>query len=188
MSLPIMSWVDTADGLASIAQALAILVGGLWAYFKFFRGRTFARRAEVTLATSGASSSAEEVIRVDITLRNTGASKIELDQDLCVLYLYAATAADVRPGINVNWGEHIVITQILADHGWIEAQEVVREEVLIPLRVDDAENAPPVAYKIVCKVIAKRVFWRKNVQWTANAVVEVGDKEGTTSGAEEPQS
>ena len=77
-------WVDTAQGIASIAQALAILVGGIWAYFKFFRGRTFARRAEVALEASVVSSGVEEFLKVAVNLRNTGASKIVFEERLSV--------------------------------------------------------------------------------------------------------
>ena len=164
-------WTDTAAGINDLAGALAILVGGLWAYFKFFRGRTFARRAEVDLALALVTAGGIPSIKVTVALRNTGTSKIDLDQSYCVLYLYAAQAADVQSSLNIDWGEHLTVTGIFGEHAWIEAQETIAEDVLIPLQADTA----PFAYKVVAKVLATRKPWRRDLQWTATVVVPAVD-------------
>jgi hypothetical protein len=38
----------TTNLLSNSVTALAVLMGGLWAYFKFIKGRTFSLRADVT--------------------------------------------------------------------------------------------------------------------------------------------
>jgi hypothetical protein len=176
--------VDYAQGVANVAQALAILVGGFWAYFKFFRGRTFARRAEVSLAPSIVRSSATKFLKVVVTVTNTGASKIAFEPGLSVVYVYAVTSVAVAPGAStIEWGKHLSVTRILTEHGWIEAQEVITDEVLIPLTADyESAGGGTSAYNIVCKVLAKRSSWRrvKTLQWTANAVMPVEDEEEGT--------
>lgn len=168
-------WTDTAGGIDHLAGALAILVGGLWAYFKFIRGRTFARRAAVDLAPTLVTAGGTRSIKVTVTLRNTGTSKIDLDQGYCVLYLYTAQAADVEAPSNIDWGEHETVTPIFGDHDWIEAQETLAEDLLIPLRADVAT----VAYKVVAKVLATREGWRRDLKWTATAVIAAIDTEPT---------
>src|SRR5438093_1187516 len=68
-------WVSAAQNAVQIA---AIVIGALWAYYKFFRGRIFRRRAEVGLDASLLTEDSSRAIRAKATLTNTGGSDIPL--------------------------------------------------------------------------------------------------------------
>jgi hypothetical protein len=56
----------------SIVTVLAILVGGVWAYYRFAKGRTFVKRVEPKLATTPLSTESGFVLIVDAAIRNIG--------------------------------------------------------------------------------------------------------------------
>jgi hypothetical protein len=163
------SWTTWADGAASAAQALAIVVGGTWAYFKFLRGRTFARRAELSVTPTILPEQTPK-LKVRATLRNAGLAKLPLRTQAVFVYgIYAAPTAE-NP-IATKERQLGKPRKIFAAHQWIEAQETVTDEVLF--LVPDSQSANDhewLAFRIECRVYAKR---RKPgaLTWTASAVV-----------------
>jgi hypothetical protein len=181
MSLEPASWTSWADGVAALAQAAAIVVGGMWAYFKFIRGRTFAKRAELSV-TPTLLSGQRPKLKVRATLRNAGLSKLPLrTQAVFVHGIYAAPTAD-NP-IATREQQLGKPKKIFAAHQWIEAQETVTDELLLLL--PDSQFASEhewLAFRVECRVYAKRR--RKGaLNWTASALVpaEVGEGDGTSS-------
>jgi hypothetical protein len=197
-----MDMADSKD-LAEIAknatQALAVVVGGIWAYFKFFRGRTFARRAELNLKGTLYKFKDELYVRVIITLRNAGASKIPLEKDIAAVYLYGVQSKGYSPGSNLDWQEHLVLTPILESHKWIEPHETVTDEVLIPVPHPSGEDDGNwLAFRLHAKVWGKkRALRRKGTRWAADATVPAyievvhseeirNDKQAQPGSSEEP--
>jgi hypothetical protein len=174
-------WTTWADGVASLVQAGAIVIGGIWAYFKFVRGRTFAKRAELSV-TPTLLPEQRPKLKVTATLRNAGLSKLPLRTQAVFLYgIYAAPTAE-NP---IATGEQQLgkPKKIFAAHEWIEAQETVTDELLF--LVPDSQFASEhdwLAFRVECRVYAKR---RRPgaLSWTASAVVpaEVGEGDGMSS-------
>ena len=168
-----------ADGIAALVQAAAILIGGSWAYFKFIRGRTFAKRVELSVTPTLLP---ENKLKVRATLRNAGLSKVPLRTQAVFLYgIYAAPTAD-NP---IATAEQQIgkPKKIFAAHEWIEAQETVTDELLFP--VPNSRHASEhawLAFRVECRVYAKRR--RKGaLNWTASAIVpaELDESQGPAS-------
>jgi hypothetical protein len=98
-----MDWEKFTQGLLNVVQVLGILVGGGFVYFKFIRGRTFARRGELNLDATVIAVGKRPVIRVALTFKNTGLSLIRFEPDAKVVYLEATSTADWSPGGNFHW-------------------------------------------------------------------------------------
>src|SRR6266545_2898743 len=98
-----MSWADWVDAISKIISTAAIIVGGTWAYYKFVRGRTFAKRAE--LEVTGELLDADELraLRARVTLRNTGATKIPLRAK--GVWVYGLNSSSDH--VHADWGEHL---------------------------------------------------------------------------------
>jgi hypothetical protein len=74
-----MSVHDWIAAVKDVVQTLAIIGVAIWAYYKFFRGRTFARRAELAIEADLVVRSAEKrAVRVRVSFRNNGAIDIPL--------------------------------------------------------------------------------------------------------------
>jgi hypothetical protein len=181
LPLTLASWTSWADGAAALAQAAAIVVGGIWAYFKFVRGRTFAKRAELSV-TPTLLAEEKPKLKVKATLRNVGLSKLPLRTQAVFLYgIYAAgTAENPIATAEQQLGKP---KRIFAAHQWIEAQETVTDELLLLL--PDSQSASEhewLAFRVECRVYAKQR--RKGaLSWTASALApaEVGDGDDTSN-------
>jgi hypothetical protein len=165
-------WTEWADGLASVAQALAIVVGGFWAYFKFLRGRTFAARAELAVAAAPLPGE-PPALRVTATLRNTGLSKLPLRTQAVLLYgiVPQPTEDDPVAVVERKLGK---AKKILAAHHWVEAGETIADETVLLL-------PPPedrVAWRVECLVYERR---RRpgGLRWSASVVVPAAPGTGT---------
>jgi len=81
--------------------------------------------------------------------------------------------------------EHATVP-IFGDHDWIESQETIIDEVLVPLAAVDADP-DVIAYRITCLVYERRrkPFFRPDkgggVCWTSNAIVPAGLNGGPPS-------
>ncbi|HMI99246.1 MAG TPA: hypothetical protein VK488_05380 [Gaiellaceae bacterium] len=159
------SWKDWADAAASAAQALAIVIGGAWAYFKFVKGRTFAKRVELAV-TATVLPTRRPTLKVRATLRNAGLSKLPLRIQVVTVYgIYAApTSANPIAMREAQLGKR---KRIFKAHKWIEAQETVSDEILCLVPARDEEL---LAFRAECTIFARR---RKPgaLTWTASAVV-----------------
>jgi hypothetical protein len=159
-----VTWPDAAQGVGAIVQALAILVGGGWAYFKFIRGRTFAYRGELDIESSFVKGTdAVGALRVCVTFKNTGLSQIPLNENAKQVNVYTTSAESWDPAKNVDWGAHLKLTPLFEEHDWIEAQEIVTDEVLVPVPLVHA-------YRLVAKVASARRRG-KALLWTAETVI-----------------
>jgi hypothetical protein len=124
--------VQVTQATANVVQALALVIGGCWVYFKFIRGRTFARRAELSVEAALASVGERQMICVKVVLTNTGLSRIPLRPHSQVVTLSVTPAADFRPGRNFVW-QHWMITEVFTAHKFVEAQEAISDEALLPV-------------------------------------------------------
>lgn len=160
-------WVGT---VLNVVQIVAIVVGAVWAYYKFVRGRTFARRAELSVAGEVLSSDATAAVRARVSLRNTGAAKIPLRAK--ALYVHAADQSEWRPP-RVTWRK-VAALKVLEPHGWLEAQETIADDVVVPLPTPESSEHPLV-YRLECRVYEQRGGRRKGgIKWTAEAIVPAG--------------
>jgi hypothetical protein len=136
-----------ASGVGDIVTALAVLVGGLWAYFKFVRGRTYKPRLSVHMAAQWRNlEGVGDALHVRIRVTNIGASKVSLNQHGTGLVV--AFPADVQhvapddvawspvvlPGGNECWFE------IFTEHAWVEPNETVSDDLLL-----DFDRTPMIA-------------------------------------------
>jgi len=167
----IVVWQESASTIADLVTAAALVVGGAWGYFRFIRGRVFARRAEVTL---GAAILPEPLsgLQVTVAVRNTGASKISLS-DIRFVETFGITGSDWPTNTNADWGKPIISTRVLNSHDWIESGETVQEEFLVPASSKSASQEPYVAYLVRAHISSEDRQGRRNqpTSWTAQTVV-----------------
>lgn len=165
-------WVEIARGAADVAQVVAIVVGAVWAYFKFVRSRTFANRLELDVEGLLLGANDDSALIVTSTLRNRGLVRVRLNERGKSAYVYGVSAGSWRPEEAVEWGKHLRVEGIFAQHEWIEAQEVITDRILVPLvpPLDDEDQWLAVRVKAV--VANKRQkLRRRSVSWTAEDVV-----------------
>lgn len=159
-------WIGAAQ---NAIQGAAIVVGGAWAYFKFVKGRTLHRRAELDVDASLLAYGLS--IRAKATMRNTGAAKIPLR--LKIVQVETFEPGDVDEHGRPAWREIAKKTPLFSDHDWIESQETIGDDLLVP--IPDPSNAA-VAIRVTCIVWEERKqgpYKRKRgpSTWTAKSII-----------------
>jgi hypothetical protein len=159
---------DVAD---NIVTSTAIVTGGFWAYFKFIRGRAFAHRAEIDISPTVESGAGSLYLSITITLKNTGLSKLPLNEKMKILRLSGITGhSGGNPGA-AGW-ERILSLPILKDHGWLEAQETVTETVVYSVGGPDGMGTSHAAYQVEAMVgTPRRMITKTGKRWQSHAVI-----------------
>jgi hypothetical protein len=168
------SWIDVSRGVEAIVQSLAIVVGGVWAYFKFIRGHTFRQRGEFQITASLVTCGCETALKVVATFRNTGLSKIVLSEDKGSVYVFRVTKDEWPQLANISWGQHLKLARIFEEDEEVDAQESIADQVLLPLTTERDRLHLPVAYRVAGTVAARRSrvwFSQGPFEWTAHVVL-----------------
>jgi hypothetical protein len=174
--------VKTATDIAgTVITSLAVIIGAVWAYFKFVKGRTFRPRLEVELSGQWRDVDGRELLQARIRLKNIGASQVDLLQRGTGLRVSGlADEVQGQPAVVAVAWEAFRIFPILERHAWIEPGETVSDEMLLDLGVD----------KPVTTLFEARLVWRwsrgkKNVVVNARRVIPTGARiDGTEAQAE----
>jgi hypothetical protein len=171
------SWDKVTQAVLNVAQTVALVVGAAWVYFKFIRGRTFARRAELGVTGDLMEIADQLVMKAVVELKNTGLSKLPLRTDLTWVELLATASSSWAAQTNLRW-EKRMNTPVFVDHKWVESQETISDEVLMP--VDTRGGDPWLAFRLHVEVWGKRPWYRdKGTKWVANTIVPAQNAKAT---------
>jgi hypothetical protein len=162
-------WVKFTQAMANAAQAVAIVVGGAWVYFKFLRGRTFAHRAVLDIEASLSVVDRKSLVKAKVSVTNAGLSKVPLKKDFKWIEFFASSAAPSVQGANVSW-RRVMRSDVFADHAWIEAQETITDEVIFPVPPHEKERWR--AFRLELQVWGEPAIGRtKGTRWMENTIV-----------------
>ncbi|WP_157734995.1 hypothetical protein [Pseudofrankia inefficax] len=156
---------SVASFASQIVQVLAISVGGFWGYFKFIRGRTFSSRTRVSIDGSVIETAGGYAVRAVVELNNVGLVRLPLGMRIVTLSVASRPAVD---GANLQWRQ-VLLTQTLTGHDWLEGQEVVKEEELLPIPnhcLDSVRDSGAVKLR-------SEIWSKKGFRWTATTVIDV---------------
>ncbi len=147
---------DFAEALAKIIQSLALVAGGVWAYFKFAKGRTFRDRLNPTVSGELVSIDGSVFLIVSIQLHNVGLSRIAFDQGVSALavFEYVPSQADEILSVENN---QLTSFRVFGDKDrYIEPSEIVERQTLIAL-----PHVSTIGYQLEIKVLADSGYvWR----------------------------
>ena len=147
-----VDWLGQAESAFTI---LAIIVGGVWAYYNFFKGRLYRTRLEPSVSGRYLRRNGGAWLVATVRLRNAGVAKAELTQKGSGLRISVrdASAPVPVPGI-VEWDAGATFS-VLQNHRWIESGETVSEEHLI-----EVEDTPNPAFLLEMRIISLELAFR----------------------------
>ncbi len=140
---------DLAAGIDSLATAAGVVIGGVFAYYKFIKDRIYRPRTDLGIEISRIELAGRPFLRCAVSLTNKGAIKIQLR--------HKGTCLIVRPGTptgtalrSVRWAtnEESAVANVFERHGWVESNETIRDAVLVAA-ADHDENVP---YRVELRV------------------------------------
>jgi hypothetical protein len=118
--------------VGTVVTAAALVVGGLWAYFKFVKGRTYRPRLEVGMSSQWRQLDGMDLLHARITVQNIGNSAVTLLQRGTGLRVSVPAADQGTAPVAVAWTV-LRVFEILGEHEWIEPGETVSDDVLLNL-------------------------------------------------------
>jgi hypothetical protein len=138
LSTTATSGLDNVKTVVDILQALitsaAVVIGGIWAYFKFAQGRTFRPRIEVAMSGQWRDVGESKLLHARIRVKNIGLSRITLIQKGTGLRVSLMAENQSASPARSSWLDGKVY-KILDKHAWIEPGETVSDELLLNLGV-----------------------------------------------------
>ena len=167
LSATATSGLDNVKTVVDILQALitsaAVVIGGIWAYFKFAQGRTFRPRIEVNMSGQWRNVDESKLLHARIRVKNIGLSKVTLIQKGTGLRVCRMSENERPPPGRSAWMEGQVY-KILDKHAWVEPGETVSDELLLNLGVSKFEPA----------MLEARLVWhrrRGNITVSAKQII-----------------
>ena len=147
---------DCAQTVASVTQSLALVAGGVWAYFKFAKGRTFEDRLTTTVSGRLVSNDGTVFLIVAIRLQNVGLSRIAFAQDLSSLEVSDFVPSQTEGLLSVRYNRLASFPVFGEDDKYIEPNEMVERQTLIML-----PHVSKIGYQLELQVSANSgCVWR----------------------------
>jgi hypothetical protein len=153
---------DFADAFANLTQSVALIAGGVWAYFKFAKGRTFRDRLTPTVSGRFVSIDKSVFLVVTTQIKNVGLSKIAFNPKASTLKILEYISAEFDEILSVQ-NEPLTSFSVFGDNErYIEPNEIVERQCLIALpRVSN------IGYQLEFEILSDYGY-----TWRATAIVE----------------
>jgi hypothetical protein len=117
---------EWAEVLESTLKSLGILAAGAWAYFNYFRGRTYRPRLELNACGQLLRRATERYVLVNLSITNCGLSQVPLEQVGTGLRVLAHRRTSASFEV-----EHLETSSVFTKHEWIEPGESIEDETLV---------------------------------------------------------
>lgn len=131
-----VDWASTKDfaqSFANVTQSLALIVGGVWAYFKFAKGRTFDDRLNTAVSGKLVSIHGSVFLIVSLQLHNVGLSRIAFDQEVSSLEVSGFVPSQTEGLLSVQYNRLASFPVFGENDKYIEPNEMVERQTLIAL-------------------------------------------------------
>jgi hypothetical protein len=137
------------DIVGTAVTAAAVMIGGIWAYFKFVKGRTYRPRLEAGLSGQWSLVDGRHLLQARITVKNIGASMVRLLQEGTGLRVSVLAPDQPAAPACAAW-KNLRVFEILGEHEWIEPEETVSDDLLLDLGISEP----------VSTLFEARLVWR----------------------------
>jgi len=144
--------------LKNIFEIAAIIAGGVWTYFNYFKGRTYRSRLECNVEGSIITHSSRSLLRALVKVKNVGLSKVSIDQRGTILQLQRAVTCGKNPEwpCQAMWDDHPAVFDVFKEHPHVEPSEPVEDLVLVELPQDKDRLS---AYRLILRVSSGKQVW-----------------------------
>jgi hypothetical protein len=84
------------DIIDSVVTGATLIIDGIWAYFKFIKGRTFRPRLEVNMFGQWRTVGQKQLLHARIRVKNIGSSNVKLRQQVLASELVSSAQGSHR--------------------------------------------------------------------------------------------
>ncbi|MFE4727344.1 hypothetical protein [Microbacterium sp. NPDC056736] len=183
---PLANTKTVVEIIQSLVTTTAVVVGGIWAYFKFVKGRTLRPRLEVTIAGTWVIAEGVQHPHVTVSVKNIGTTVVRLLQEGTGLAIEALETPQPAGKNSMVWAAGRTV-RVFADHEWIEPGETISNDLISTASFNDQPVRANVRlvwqwsggkHNIV--VMAHKIIWPDDKPVSE----QTGKKEGVSDGNE----
>ncbi len=129
----LLGWfaVFTLDKCLKLTQIVALVLGGIGAYVRLFKGRIYRGRLEASVSGTAVLEDGKIRITAIASIKNIGHTKLDIDQSETALILcYCEKQNDVPEVISAYW-EHLGTFSIFEHDSVIESGETIQDQLMV---------------------------------------------------------
>jgi hypothetical protein len=158
----------TLDNLDKLVKILAIIIGGIGAYYKFFKGRIFVLRLEPKVSGSVVCKDGVSYLQVTAAVKNIGLSKVDILHEPSGLRVTSYQGLPNMTGAELAVWSGATIFDVFKGDPCIEAGETVEEQYLVVVPGCEQEHR---AFQLELRIVYKSSWQTKSFYWLANGIV-----------------
>jgi len=181
-----MNICQLIDVLQKVFTIIAIVIGGFWTYFHYFRGRVYRSRLKLDVSGNVVCREEANYLIATVKLENIGLSKADIKQEGTALRIYACNIK-INNTTNEDYRldeKRIATCSIFKDHAWIESKEIIKDQLIISIPTDKKIAFFRLDLRIVVKKMSfyKKLFKRKKnkekkkeekgISWQSTEVID----------------
>jgi hypothetical protein len=151
-----------------MVTASAIVIGGIWAYYKYSKDRGFHSKLSINLQGRWHDVDGKNLLQVWITVKNVGAPKVTLLQEGTWLGASLLAEKQPEPPGSVKW-DSAKLFEVLTEHSWIEPGETISDDLILDLAV-----SRPLLTLLEARLVCYRR--RGNIEIVAHRVIPADSK------------
>jgi len=142
---------DFVQIFSSFVTALATILAGVWAYYRFVKGRVFTPRLTLDVKARRVCIQGVAYLLSTLEVSNVGLSRINIESaDLRVCSLVGNAGSD---GASIPRRVSLGTFNVLLAHSWIESGEMLKEQTLITLPADH-NSAVLIDFRVVSEEVS----------------------------------
>jgi hypothetical protein len=157
----IEGWNKVFDTLAKIFQIVAIAGGGVWAYYKFIKGRVYRPRLKLSVHGNSLITKEQRLLLVSLTIENVGLSVVRLQKKSMLVRVLIPEASNAGSKIQKVDGKHIGTFRVFQQHEWIESNEAIGDELTLSIPL--THEAVILQFRAVGSI--KSFFRSQRLEW-----------------------
>jgi hypothetical protein len=139
---------------------IGLVVGGIFAYYKFVRGRIYNLRLEPEVHGEFIEKAGINYLNVTMAVKNIGLSRITIQKEGSALSIFSLNVQEQFPEVHMAEWDSVGVFDVYPHNKVLESVETLGEIYLFEITKHN-----PQAFKIELRIVAK------NNEWTATAVV-----------------
>jgi hypothetical protein len=187
-------WSKVFGIVDTVLKIVAVILGGLFAYWKFFMGRTFHPRLEPAVTATARTEDDQVFLKVSCKLKNVGLSSIDLDRELSVIRVFLQDLAPATDLGEVRWRDDSdLAVDVFQSHDWIEGGETIEDAHLFVFpHVENRACRVELQVFRLRRNLKERVReWRRRRKgpsnWAHHAILDEFTTEQSASDSEKPK-
>ena len=160
-----VDWSVTRDftgSMQSVVQVFAFLIGGVWAYYKFVKGRSFQDSLSPIVTARFSSIEGAVYLLSSVQIKNVGSTKIDFNHEGSALIVYEYAPSSESEIHTVAEQRLTAFDVFKPNERYIEPSEIIELNRLIAI-----PGPIKLGYRLEVEILSKSGF-----TWTATTVVD----------------